>query len=166
MSTLFPSELLTDAEALLGGLRKRSLQLATAESCTGGLLAGLLTEVPGSSATLERGVVTYSDAAKTALLGVDSALIKRMGAVSAEVAQAMAAGVLRHAPVDVAIAITGVAGPDGGTAEKPVGLVYLAVALRNGATRVRECRFGDIGRTDIRLESLRAAMALVREALT
>ncbi len=166
MSTLFPSELLSDAKALLGELHKRSLQLATAESCTGGLLAGLLTEVPGASATLERGLVTYSNAAKTSLLGVEAGLINQMGAVSAEVAQAMAEGALRHAPVDVAIAITGVAGPDGGTTEKPVGLVYLAIALKTGAMRVRECRFGDIGRTDIRLESVRAALALAREALT
>jgi nicotinamide-nucleotide amidase len=129
MSTLFPLELLKDAEALLGELQKRSLRLATAESCTGGLLASLLTEIPGASVTLERGLVTYSNAAKTSLLDVDAGLIERLGAVSAEVAGAMAEGALRHAPVEVAVAITGIAGPDGGTAEKPVGLVYLAVAL-------------------------------------
>ncbi len=166
MSKLFPLELLNDAEASLDELRKRSLQLATVESCTGGLLAGLLTEVPGASATLERGLVTYSNSAKTSLVGVDMGLIDRVGAVSAEVAQAMAEGALRHAPVDVAIAITGIAGPDGGSAEKPVGLVYLAVALKTGPTRVRECHFGDIGRTEIRLESVRAALALLRETLT
>ncbi len=166
MSNLFPRELLNDAGALLGELQMRSLRVVTAESCTGGLLAGLLTEIPGASATLERGLVTYSNAAKITLLGVDAGLIKHAGAVSADVARAMAEGALRHAPVEVAIAITGIAGPDGGTAAKPVGLVYLAVARKAGATRVRECRFGDIGRSEIRLASLRAALALVREALT
>ena len=166
MSTLFPLELLEDAEALLGELQRRSLRLATAESCTGGLLAGLLTEIPGASATVERGLVTYSDAAKVSLLGVDAGLIERMGAVSAEVARAMAEGALRHAPVEAGVAITGIAGPDGGSAGKPVGLVYLAVALKSGTTRVIECRFGNIGRGEIRLASLRAALELVREALT
>jgi nicotinamide-nucleotide amidase len=166
MSTLFPLELLKDAEALLGELQERSLRLATAESCTGGLLASLLTEIPGASVTLERGLVTYSNAAKTSLLDVDAGLIERLGAVSAEVAGAMAEGALRHAPVEVAVAITGIAGPDGGTAEKPVGLVYLAVALKTGTTRVIECRFGSIGRGEIRLASLHAAIELVREALT
>lgn len=166
MSTLFPPELLDAAEALLGELQRRSLRLATAESCTGGLLAGLLTEIPGASATVERGLVTYSDAAKVSLLGVDAGLIERMGAVSAEVARAMAEGALRHAPVEAGVAITGIAGPDGGSAEKPVGLVYLAVALKSGTTRVIECRFGNIGRGEIRLASLRAALELVREALT
>jgi nicotinamide-nucleotide amidase len=166
MSILFPPELLRDAKALLAELQRRSLRLATAESCTGGLLAGLLTEVPGASATLERGLVTYSNAAKSSLLGVDAGLIARLGAVSAEVAQAMAEGALGQAPVEIAVAITGIAGPDGGTPAKPVGLVYLAVAIKTGATRVRECRFGAIGRTEIRLGSLREALALLREALT
>jgi nicotinamide-nucleotide amidase len=166
MSTLFPPELLDAAEALLGELRRRSLLLATAESCTGGLLAGLLTEVPGASATLERGLVTYSNASKTSLLGVDGGLIVRAGAVSPEVARAMAEGALRQGPVDMAVAVTGIAGPDGGTAEKPVGLVYLAVAFKGSATRVRECRFGSIGRREIRLASVGAALALAREALT
>jgi len=166
MSTLFPPELLRDAQALLTGLQHRALKLATAESCTGGLLAGLLTEIPGASATVERGLVTYSNTAKRALLGVAAQLIEEAGAVSADVAKAMAEGALAHAPVDTAIAVTGIAGPDGGSAAKPVGLVYLAVARKGQATRVRECRFGNIGRSEIRLASVREAVALAREALS
>ncbi len=166
MSTPFPPELLHEAKALLGELQQRSLLLATAESCTGGLLTGLLTEIPGASATLERGFVTYSNAAKSSLLGVDADLIARVGAVSEEVARAMAEGALSHAPVDVAIAITGIAGPDGGSAQKPVGLVHLAVATKKAGTRARACRFGSIGRSAIRLAGLREAIALTREALT
>jgi nicotinamide-nucleotide amidase len=166
MSNLFLPELLHGAEALLSDLQQRSLRLVTAESCTGGLLAGLLTEIPGASATLERGFVTYSNAAKTSLLGVDARLIERLGAVSEEVACAMAEGALAHAPVEIAVAVTGIAGPDGGTADKPVGLVYLAVATKGADTLARECRFGDIGRSEIRLASLREAVSLVRAALT
>lgn len=166
MSTLFSPELLRGAKALLVELQRRSLRLVTAESCTGGLLAGLLTEIPGASACLERGLVTYSNAAKSSLLGVDADLITRVGAVSEEVARAMAEGALARAPVDVAVAITGIAGPDGGSAAKPVGLVHLAVATKDAATRVRECRFGSIGRLEIRLASLREALLLMHEALT
>lgn len=166
MTDLFPAELLDDARALLSELRAHSFMLATAESCTGGLLAGLLTEIPGSSETLERGFVTYSNAAKTALLGVDAGLIARVGAVSEEVARAMAEGARAHAPVDIAVSVTGIAGPDGGTPEKPVGLVYLAVSCTGRQTIVHECRFGAVGRTEIRLATLRAALALVRAALT
>lgn len=164
--TPFPSELLHDAEALLSELQRRAFKLATAESCTGGLLVGLLTEIPGASATVERGFVTYSNAAKSALLGINAHLIDRVGAVSEEVARAMAEGALAHAPVDLAISVTGIAGPDGGTTEKPVGLVYLAVARKGQATRARECRFGSIGRSQIRLASVREAVALARSALT
>jgi nicotinamide-nucleotide amidase len=163
---LFSVDLVESAEALLAELKRRGLRLATAESCTGGLLAGLLTEIPGASAVLERGFVTYSNEAKSELTGVDPALIKAHGAVSAEVARAMAEGGLAHAPVDLAIAVTGIAGPDGGSPEKPVGLVYLAVASKVGATLTRECRFGSIGRTPIRLASVRAALELARQAVS
>jgi nicotinamide-nucleotide amidase len=166
MSSLFSAELLQDAEALLSELRRRAMTLATAESCTGGLLAGLLTEIPGASASVERGLVTYSNAAKTALLGVDAQLIADAGAVSADVARAMAEGALAHAPVDIAVSVTGIAGPEGGSPEKPVGLVYLSVARKGQATLVRECRFGAIGRSAIRLASVREAVALARAALT
>jgi nicotinamide-nucleotide amidase len=166
MSTLFPSDLLSDAQALLAELQTRDLKLATAESCTGGLLAGLLTEIPGASATVERGLVSYSNTSKCALLGVAAQLIEDAGAASADVARAMAEGALAHAPADIAISVTGIAGPDGGSAAKPVGLVYLAVARRGQPTQVRECRFGSIGRTEIRLASVREAVALARGALS
>jgi nicotinamide-nucleotide amidase len=166
MSGLFPADLLNEARALLSALQGRGMRLATAESCTGGLLAGLLTEIPGASATLERGYITYSNVAKTALLGVEATLIEKVGAVSEDVARAMAEGALARAPVDIAVSVTGIAGPEGGTPEKPVGLVYLAVARKAHATLTRECRFGDIGRSGVRLASLREALALLRAALT
>ncbi len=165
MSTLFPDDLLHDAEALLAEFRLLSLMLATAESCTGGLVCGLLTEVPGSSAVVERGFVTYSNAAKTELLGVESALLARHGAVSEEVARAMAEGALARAPVDIAVSVTGIAGPDGGTVEKPVGLVYVAVAGTGSTTLCHEYRFGNLGRLAIRLASVRKAFAMVQAML-
>jgi nicotinamide-nucleotide amidase len=165
MSDVFPYDLLQDAKALLADFEQRRRKLATAESCTGGLLAGLLTEIAGSSAVFERGFVTYSNSAKSELIGVPPALIDRHGAVSDEVARAMAEGALARAPVDVAISVTGIAGPDGGSPEKPVGLVYLAAARRGRPTIARECRFGAVGRTEIRLASLREAIALARQTL-
>ena len=112
------------------GLKSHGLMLATAESCTGGMIAAALTDIAGSSDVVERGFVTYSNEAKTEMLGVPADLIERVGAVSEEVAQAMAAGALAHAPVDLAIAVTGIAGPGGGSAEKPVGLVHFGLARR------------------------------------
>lgn len=120
----------TLAEAVLRRCREEKLMVATAESCTGGLIAGALTDIAGSSDVVERGFVTYSNGAKTEMLGVSAALIAAHGAVSAEVARAMAAGALVHAPVDLAVAVTGIAGPGGGSADKPVGLVHLATARR------------------------------------
>jgi nicotinamide-nucleotide amidase len=120
----------TLAESVLTRCREKKLMIATAESCTGGLIAGALTEIAGSSDVVERGFVTYSNRAKTDMLGVPAALIAWHGAVSAEVARAMATGALAHAPVELAVAVTGIAGPGGGSAEKPVGLVHLAVARR------------------------------------
>lgn len=167
MTMLFSPELIRDADALLQELERRKLKIATAESCTGGLLMGLLTEVPGASAVVERGFITYSNEAKTELLGVDAGLIAGLGAVSAEVARAMAEGALAAAPdVDLAVSVTGIAGPDGGTPEKPIGLVYLATALRGGGANVLKCRFGDLGRTGVRLATLREAVALARGALS
>ena len=166
MTALFPVDLIDEAEALLAEFRRRGLRLATVESCTGGLVAGLLTEIAGASAVVERGFVTYSDNAKSELVGVDPALIDVHGAVSEEVARAMAEGGLAHAPVDLAIAVTGIAGPDGGSPDKPVGLVYFAAAPRGRPTLVRECRFGSIGRTAIRLASVKAAIELARRAVS
>jgi len=157
---LFASALLAQAAELLDDLRRRRLMLATAESCTGGLIAGLLTEIAGSSDVVERGFVTYSNAAKAELLGVPEAMLAEHGAVSEPVARAMAEGALAHSRADVAVAVTGVAGPGGGTAAKPVGLVHIAAALRGGAVLHRECRFGDIGRGAVRIASVEVALQL------
>ena len=165
MSTIFPAELYDEASALLDELQRHALLVVTAESCTGGLIAALLTEVPGSSGMVERGFVTYSNAAKTELLGVSGDMIARHGAVSEEVARAMADGALSRTPAHVALSVTGIAGPDGGTAEKPVGLVYLGVAAKGEETQVRECRFGDIGRKAVRLATVREALDLLRSAV-
>ena len=137
--------------------------LATAESCTGGLIAGLITSVPGSSDVLECGFVTYSNAAKTRMIGVPAELIARVGAVSEEVARAMAEGAVAHSAADVALAVTGVAGPGGGSAEKPVGLVHCAAARKGFPTRTRVLRLGDIGRDAVRMETVRAALEMAYE---
>jgi len=154
--------LVAQAADLLAGCRADRLTLATAESCTGGLIAAILTEVPGSSDVFERGFVTYSNAAKTEQIGVPAALIEEHGAVSEAVARAMAAGALRHSRADLAGAVTGVAGPGGGTAAKPVGLIHLAAARRGGPLLHREIRTGDIGRRAIRLASVAETLALLR----
>ena len=156
---------LAAAETLVA-LKARGWTMATAESCTGGLVAGALTDIPGSSDVVERGFVTYSNTAKSDLLGVAPDLIAAHGAVSRPVAEAMAQGALAHAPVDIAVAITGVAGPGGGTADKPVGLVHFAVATRSGALTWQEQRFGDIGREEVRAASVRTALEMLTEAAT
>ena len=166
MSSLFSPSLLREAQALLTELGRRGLKVATAESCTGGLLMGLLTEIPGASAVVDRGFITYSNEAKAELLGIDPALIAQHGAVSPQVACAMAEGALGAAPVGLAIAVTGIAGPDGGSADKPVGLVYLSAALRGHDVSLQEFRFGGIGRSQIRLATLREAVTLARGALS
>lgn len=162
---MFPSDLIDEALFLLDVLRAHRIKLATAESCTGGLIAGLLTEIPGSSDVLERGYVTYSNAAKAECLGVDPKLIATHGAVSEEVARAMASGALAHSEADIAVSVTGVAGPGGGSAEKPVGLVHFAAARQGQPVLHVERRFGDLGRSRIRLESVRAALDLVTAAV-
>ena len=131
-------ELVAQAQALLDLCRRKQLKIAAAESCTGGLLAAVLTEIPGSSDVLERGFVTYSNEAKQAMLGVPSTVLERHGAVSRETAEAMARGAVAHAPVDLAVSITGIAGPGGATAGKPVGLVHFAAASRDGRLIQRE----------------------------
>lgn len=148
------------AKELLDAAKSRRLRIVTAESCTGGLIAAALTAVPGSSAVVERGLITYSNEAKIELLGVPAELIERRGAVSMEVALAMVEGALKASPAEIAIATTGVAGPGGGTAEKPVGLVHIAVGRRNGPRLHKECRFGDIGRHQVQAETVLAAFAL------
>jgi nicotinamide-nucleotide amidase len=157
----FDAELVTRATALIADFARRGLMVATAESCTGGLVAGVLTEIAGSSAVVERGFVTYSNEAKNELIGVPMELIVAHGAVSAPVARAMAEGALAHSRADVTVAITGVAGPGGGSAEKPVGLVHFASARRGGETVHVEKRFGDLGRAAVR----RAAVVTALEML-
>jgi nicotinamide-nucleotide amidase len=163
---MFDPALIDEATALLDELRAAGLMVATAESCTGGLIAGLLTEVPGSSDVVDCGFITYSNEAKQRLVGVDPALIARHGAVSVDVARAMAEGALKHAPrATIAVAVTGVAGPGGGTAAKPVGLVHFGCALKGKPTVHREHRFGDLGRSGIRIATVREALALIRSVL-
>jgi nicotinamide-nucleotide amidase len=162
---MFSSTLRDDAARLLDACRAGGLRIATAESCTGGLVAALLTEIAGSSDVVERGFVTYSNEAKIECLGVPADLIATHGAVSEPVARAMAEGALRHSRADIAVSVTGVAGPGGGSASKPVGLVHLTAARKGHATLHQECRLGDIGRDAVRLRSVEAALALIRRAL-
>lgn len=151
------------AHEILERCRARKWMLATAESCTGGMIAAALTDIAGSSDVVERGFVTYSNAAKTELLGVPAALIERVGAVSEEVARAMAAGALAHAPVDLAVAVTGIAGPGGGSAEKPVGLVHFGLARRGGALCTERHVFsGD--REAVRRATVKRALEMLLEA--
>ena len=157
---MFDSETLRLAEHVLDLCRARHWHLATAESCTGGLLAAAMTAIAGSSDVVERGFVTYSNAAKSELLGVSPATIARFGAVSAETAAAMAKGALARAGVDLAVSITGIAGPGGGSAEKPVGLVHFGIARRDGAVGgARRIFNGD--RAAIRGAALRVGLDLI-----
>jgi nicotinamide-nucleotide amidase len=150
------------ATQVLKVFRARGLKIATAESCTGGLVAGALTEIAGSSDVVDRGFVTYSNAAKEAMLGVPAATLKRYGAVSAETAAAMAAGALKNSEGDITVAITGIAGPGGGSAQKPVGLVHFAAASRDGRQLAVHRRFGKIGRRRVRERSVVQALALLQ----
>jgi nicotinamide-nucleotide amidase len=152
------------AERLVALYRDKRLTLASAESCTGGLLAGVVTSVPGASDIFDRGFVTYSNAAKVECLGVSPELLERFGAVSPEVAAAMAEGALNHSRADIAMSITGIAGPGGGSAQKPVGLVHFGLARRSEAVTTVEQRFGDIGRDSVRAAALRVALELLFEA--
>ncbi len=159
------AELLARAEALVAAYAADGRTVATAESCTGGLVAGLLTAVPGSSAVVERGYVTYSNEAKAEAIGVPMDLIRRHGAVSEAVARAMAAGALAASRASVAVAITDIAGPGGGSAEKPVGLVHFGLGQRDGETRHLERRYGDLGRAGIRRAAVADALGLLEDAL-
>ena len=151
------------AVAVLQACDRLGLKLATAESCTGGMVAAALTDIAGSSSVVERGFVTYSNEAKTELLGVPADLIRRHGAVSAEVAAAMAEGALARAPVDLAVSITGIAGPGGATPGKPVGLVYLGIVRRGSEVQTERHVFeGD--RSEIRSTATRRALELLLEA--
>jgi nicotinamide-nucleotide amidase len=162
---MFSSPLLRLAEVVLSEARAQKLRIATAESCTGGLIAGLLTEIPGSSDVLDRGFVVYSYRAKQDMLNVPGDLIADMGAVSEPVARMMAEGAVENSNAHVAVAVTGVAGPGGGTPLKPVGLVHIA-ACRERRSIIHEAhRFGDIGRSEIRMKSVEAALLLLQRLL-
>ena len=157
---MFADDIETLARTVVEAAAARGMMVAAAESCTGGLVSGALTAIAGSSAVVERGFVTYSNAAKVDLLGVPMALIERHGAVSEPVARAMAEGALARSAAQVAVAVTGIAGPGGGSPDKPVGLVHFAAAGPAGLIHV-ERRFGDIGREAVRLDSVRVALALL-----
>lgn len=157
-------ELVRRARETLALFEAKGLRVATAESCTGGLIAAALTAVPGSSTVVERGFVTYSNDAKAEAIGVPPELIAAHGAVSEPVARAMAEGALARSHADIAVSVTGVAGPGGGSAEKPVGLVHFGCARRGGPIRHVERRFGDIGRDAIRAASVIQALDLADAA--
>ncbi len=149
------------ASQALAVCRQAGIMLATAESCTGGMIAASLTSVAGSSDVFDRGFVTYSNEAKAEMLGVPLAHTIDPGAVSALVAQEMVAGALENSAASIAIAVTGIAGPDGGSVEKPVGLVYIAGGLKGGSTTIEECCFGDLGRSGIRDATIVRALEMV-----
>ncbi len=159
--SIYPAEFENQATALLQKFRLKDLTIATAESCTGGLVAGLLTSIAGSSDVVDRGFVTYSNEAKIKMLGVSPSIIANHGAVSRECAIAMVEGALSHSGASVAVSITGIAGPGGGSVGKPVGLVHFACAARGGTTLHREQNFGDIGRDGVRMASVRVALELL-----
>jgi nicotinamide-nucleotide amidase len=161
---MFTAQLLERAASLILLCRERGLTIATAESCTGGLVAGLLTEIPGSSAVLERGFVVYSNLAKQELLDVPAATIAAFGAVSEQTARAMAQGAIANSHAALAVSITGIAGPDGGSPEKPVGLVHFACAGSDGAVEAEERRYGELGRAAIRLAAVATALDLLEGA--
>lgn len=162
---MISAEIKLAAGALLKSFKECGLTIATAESCTGGLLSAALTSVGGSSAVVERGFVTYTNTAKIQSLGVQHSLLNALGAVSAEVAAAMAEGALANSDADVAISITGIAGPGGATPDKPVGLVYFGLAREHMRTQTWERRFGDLGRDGIREASVATALDLLAKAL-
>ena len=160
MTQLLPTQLLDDAKKVIDVCRDAGLKIATVESCTGGLLAGALTSIAGSSDVVERGFVTYSNEAKSELVGVPAALIQTHGAVSEQVARAMAEGGVQRSPADIAVAVTGVAGPGGGTRDKPVGLVHIAAA-RTGHDTLHLARVFSGDRDDVRLASVSAGLGLL-----
>jgi nicotinamide-nucleotide amidase len=155
-------ELRAAATAVLAACCARGLKVATAESCTGGLVAGALTDIAGSSDVLDRGFVTYSNAAKQQMLGVPADVLREHGAVSRQTAVAMARGALGKGGADLVVAITGIAGPGGGSADKPVGLVHFAAASRAGKLTHHEARYGDIGRSEVRGKSVLQALMMLK----
>jgi nicotinamide-nucleotide amidase len=160
---MLDEDIVKAAGRLLDICKRKNLLIATAESCTAGLVAGTLTEVPGTSSILDRGFITYSNEAKHEMLGVSRDILAKHGAVSRETAEAMATGVLGHSRVHLAVSVTGIAGPDGGSEAKPVGLVHFAVASRNGKLAHAEKQFGNVGRSQVRKLSVLQAFAMLHE---
>jgi nicotinamide-nucleotide amidase len=160
---MLDNDIVEAAKRLLDICKRKNLIMATAESCTAGLVAGTLAEVPGISSMLDRGFITYSNQSKQDMLGVSAATLEQHGAVSRETAEEMARGALAHAPVHLAVAVTGIAGPDGGSEDKPVGLVHFAVASRSGALVHAEKRFGNIGRPEVRKQSVLQAFRMLHD---
>lgn len=161
---LYPADIEGQAAEIIATYRDRGWMIASAESCTGGLIAGALTEIAGSSAVVDRGFVTYTNQAKKDLIGVSAATLEVFGAVSKETALQMAHGALMRSGAEVAVAVTGIAGPGGGSAEKPVGLVHLALKTRSGLVDHREMRYGEIGRDQVRLATVRTALEMLSAA--
>ncbi|KQW83771.1 CinA family protein [Brevundimonas sp. Root1279] len=157
---MFPDDIDSLAREVIRTADAKGLMIATAESCTGGLVSGALTAIAGSSAVVDRGFVTYSNAAKSDLVGVPATLIEAHGAVSEPVARAMAQGAVANSAAQVSVSVTGIAGPGGGSPDKPVGLVHFAAAGPSGVVHIEQ-RFGDIGREAVRLESVRMALRLL-----
>ena len=159
-----PDDDIVDAAVrLLDTCRRKKLTIATAESCTGGLVAGMLSEIPGVSSMLDRGFITYSNDAKRDMLGVSAQTLDTYGAVSSQTAEEMVRGALARAPVDLAVSVTGIAGPDGGGIEKPIGLVHFAAASRSGQFHQVEKRFGNPGRSEIRKLSVLQAFVMLHD---
>jgi nicotinamide-nucleotide amidase len=163
---MFDRQLIIEAKDTLDMLREGGLMLATAESCTGGLIAGLLTSIAGSSGMVDRGFVTYSNEAKSEMLDVPMALIEQHGAVSEQVAREMAEGALKNSRANVAISVTGIAGPGGGSEEKPIGLVHFGCARPEMATHHVRMTYGDIGRNEVRHAAIGTALAMIRQSVS
>ncbi|MBW6420035.1 CinA family protein [Rhizobium sp. XQZ8] len=162
--TFFPADIIEQTQRIITDFSARGLMVSTAESCTGGLIAGALTEISGSSAVVDRGFVTYTNDAKMDMIGVTTATLIAHGAVSRETALQMVHGALYRSQAAVAVAVTGIAGPGGGSTDKPVGLVHLAAKSRSGKIIHREMHYGDIGRTEVRLATIRTALDMLVEA--
>ena len=163
MST-FSTEISGLARQVVAHCITRQWHLATAESCTGGLIAGALTDISGSSAVVDRGFVTYSNQAKIDMLAVKVETLDAQGAVSEDTARQMAAGALAHSRADFAVAVTGIAGPGGGSTDKPVGLVHIAVAARSGTVAHARMLYGDLGRDAVRLATVSTALSMLLDA--
>ena len=160
---MLDDDIVEAGKKLLDICRRKELIIATAESCTGGLVAGTLTEIPGVSSMLDRGFITYSNEAKQEMLGVSAQTLEKYGAVSSQTAEEMARGALARAPVDLAVSVTGIAGPDSDDTQKPVGLVHFAAASRSGQLVHIEKKFGNPGRSEIRKRSVLQAFVMLHE---